>query len=193
MQTHQLAGDILGDAFFHYPLMVYAFEGKTEEERSKALHHLYRHCAKAAAMYGGVVLTPDKQGALIWLSGKHFPLGILREAKSGMAVIPFKIGVKPTLRLMHHDSVPEGWIAKNAGEKMGYIWCLGVAANQRGKGLSRTLIDQSSADMRAQGINAFWLKTEDPKNVLIYQKLGFDIVYETVVESSGIKSWVMKK
>lgn len=193
MHLHQQAGKILGDAFLHYPLMQYAFEGRTEEERSNGLHGLYAPCSKAASIYGGAILTPDQQGALIWLPGKHFPLGLLREIKSGMAAIPFKLGAKATLRLMNHDVVPEGWIAKNAKKNYGYIWVVGVAASQRGKGYSRQLIDQAITDMRAQGMTEFWLKTEDPKNVIIYQKLGFELVYETVVKSSGLKSWVMKK
>ena len=187
------AGKILADAFLHYPLMKYAFEGRTEAERSSSLRHLYSRCTSAAAMYGGVLTTENNQGALIWLSGKHFPLGLIRETKSGMGAIPFLLGAKATLRLMNHDSVPEGWIRKNAGEKMGYIWCVGVNASERGKGYSRILIENSIAQMRRQGMNEFWLKTEDPNNVAIYLKLGFELVHEIVVKSSGLRSWVMKK
>ncbi len=193
MQLYQSAGGILGDAFLNYPLMQYAFDGRTEEARATALRNLHTHCAKAAAMYGGIILSEDKRGALIWLNGKNFPLGLMREIKSGMWVIPFKLGPKATLRLMNHDAVPEGWIAKNANENYGYIWCVGVNANSRGKGYSRKLIDQAITDMRAQGMNEFWLKTEDPKNVTIYQKLGFELVYETVVKSSGVRGWVMRR
>jgi ribosomal protein S18 acetylase RimI-like enzyme len=94
---------------------------------------------------------------------------------------------------MNHDAVPETWIKKNAGENFGYIWCLGVLAANRGKGWSRLLIDRSIAEMKKKAINEFWLKTEDPKNVLIYNKMGFEVMYETIVKSSGIRSWVMKK
>lgn len=193
MQPYQQAGAILADAFLHYPLMQYAFEGCAEARRSKGLHHLYTSCAKGAAMYGGVIITPGNSGALIWLPGKHFPMGLIREIKSGMATIPFNLGPKATLRLINHDSVPEGWIRQQAGEKMGYIWCLGVNAAERGKGISRQLIEQSIADMRAQGMTEFWLKTEDPKNVAIYTKLGFELIHDTVVKSSGIRSWVMRR
>ncbi len=193
MHLHQQAGKILGDAFLHYPLMKYAFEGKTEEARARGLHHLYKHCSKAASIYGGVMVTPDQQGALIWLPGKHFPLGLMHEIKSGMWAIPFNLGIKTTLRLMNHDGELDKWIAENAGEKYGYIWCVGVAFAARGKGYSRKLIDRAIADMRTQGMNEFWLKTEDPKNVTIYQKLGFELVYETVVKSSGVRGWVMRR
>lgn len=193
MFPYQQAGKVLADAFLHYPLMQYAFEGKTEEVRSKSLHHLYTRCSKAASIHGGVILTADQQGALIWLPGKHFPLGLSHEIKSGMWTIPLKLGIKTTLRLVNHDSELDKWIDKNANENYGYIWCVGVNASARGKGYSRKLIDQAITDMRTQGMNEFWLKTEDPKNVTIYQKLGFELVYETVVKSSGVRGWVMRR
>jgi ribosomal protein S18 acetylase RimI-like enzyme len=193
MTQHQKAGEILGESFLHYPLMKYAFEGRTEDERGKNLQYLYKCCTSAAAKYGGVITAENQQGALIWLMGENFPLGLFREMNSGMFFIPFVLGIKQTLRLTNHDGVSEGWIKKNAGANFGYIWCVGVNADARGKGYSRLLIDQSIADMRAQGMKEFWLKTEDPKNVSIYQKLGFELVYETVVESSGLKSWVMRR
>lgn len=193
MLINQQAGAILADSFLHYPLMQYAFDGRSEEQRRQGLRQLYSRCTVAAAKYGGVITSGEHKGALIWLPGKNYPLGLFREFMSGMAPLPFKLGFKTTLRLVNHDSVPEGWIRKNAGEKMGYIWCVGVAASERGKGYSRILIEQCIADMKAQGMNEFWLKTEDPKNVLIYTKLGFELVYETIVKSSGLKSWVLRK
>jgi GNAT superfamily N-acetyltransferase len=193
MSKTKIAGEILAEAFLHYPLMTYAFEGQNDDNRKRNLLQLYTNCAKACNKYGGVEVLENNEGVLIWLSGNNFPLGFLREIKSGMAAIPFHIGVKPTLRLMNHDAVPETWIKKNAGESFGYIWCLGVLAANRGKGWSRILIDRSIAEMKKSGINEFWLKTEDPKNVLIYNKMGFVVMYETEVKSSGIRSWVMKK
>ncbi|MDB5284140.1 MAG: N-acetyltransferase [Bacteroidota bacterium] len=188
-----IATDIIAKAFLHYPLMQYAFEGFTEDKRGVFLQRLYNKCVTAARMYGGVLLTSDRQGAVIWLRGKNFPLGLPREIRSGMATIPFQIGIKPTLRLMNHDSVPENWIRQNAGPNMGYIWCIGVLPHARGKGYSRLLIDESMEQMRKLGLTECWLKTEDPKNVTIYQKLGFKIMQETIVKSSGITSWALMK
>jgi GNAT superfamily N-acetyltransferase len=187
------AAEILADSFLHYPLMRYAFEESPEEKRLKCLNQLYHECCRAAAMFGGVLITPDQKGALIWLPGNNFPLSLHHEIKSGMWKIPIEVGIKATLRLMNHDTVSENWIKKNANKNFGYIWCVGVNAASRGKGYSRILIDECIQQMRHQGITEFWLKTEDPKNVLIYKKLGFELMHETVVKSSGITSWVMRK
>lgn len=193
MLLYQQAGKILSEAFFNYPLMLHAFAEQSEAVRAKGLHHLYTHCSKAAVMYGGVKVTPDGQGAVIWLPGGHFPLGVVREIKSGMAAIPFKLGLKATLRLMNHDAEPDSWLKRNASASFGYVWCVGVNIPARGKGYSRLLIEQSIAEMKQKGMDEFWLKTEDPKNVTIYQKLGFETVRHFTVKSSKIPCWVMRK
>lgn len=189
----QIATRILGDAFLHYPLMKYAFEGHSEEERAALLLKLYRGCVSAAHIYGGVLITPDELGAVIWLPRKSFPLTLSMEIRSGMWTLPVQLGQRATLRLMNHDRESEGWIKKNVGRQMAYIWCIGVALQARGKGYCRQLIDQSIDQMRLLGLKECWLKTEDPKNVAIYEKLGFVVMNHMVVRSSGIDSWAMRK
>lgn len=191
--SFNVASSLLADAFLHYPLMLHAFQGLTEQERHLKLLKLYNRCSQACHQYGGSLITPQSEGALIWLPGTAFPLGLMRELKSGMGFLPFELGLRSTLRLVQHDSVPEGWIRDHAGKQMGYIWCVGVSEAHRGKGISRILIDESILQMQQQGINEFWLKTDDPKNVPIYKALGFEVMYETVVPSSGLQTWCFRK
>ena len=189
----QIASRILADAFLHYPLMKYAFEGHTEKERAALILKLHSACVSAAHIYGSLITTPDKLGAVIWLPGKNFTLTLSQEIRSGMWTLPFLLGQKAIMRLINHDSESEGWIKKHAGRNMGYIWCIGVSVQARGRGYSRVLIDQCIDQMRQQGLKECWLKTEDPKNVSIYEKLDFAVMNEMVVKSSGIKSWAMRK
>ncbi len=193
MPNNETASRVIAASFLHYPLMLYAFKEHSQEKRAARLQHLYNRCVSAASIYGGIEISPDMQGAVIWLPGKNFTLTLAKEIRSGMALIPFEIGIKPTLRLMNHDGESEGWIKKNASPNMGYIWCIGVLPHARGNGNSRILIENSIAKMRDIGLTECWLKTEDPKNVTIYQKLGFSVVNEMKVKSSGITSWAMKR
>jgi len=173
--------------------MKFAFEGHTDEERAALLLKLHSGCVSAANIYGGVHTTPDNLGAVIWLPGKYFPLTLTMEIRSGMWTLPVQLGQRATLRLMKHDAESEGWIKKHACRDMGYVWCIGVALQARGRDYSRTLIDQSIDQMRTLGLKECWLKTEDPKNVKIYEKLGFTLINHMVVKSSGIDSWAMRK
>ncbi|CAK4091507.1 unnamed protein product [Aphanomyces euteiches] len=45
---------------------------------------------------------------------------------------------------------------------------------------------------RAQGMDEIWLTTDKDVNVTIYKKLGFQVMTEKVISSSGVKSWTMK-
>ena len=191
--NHQTVARVIARSFLHYPLMLYAFEGKSEEQRLALINRLFDKCVTAAEIYGGVIITPDELGAVIWLPGNHFQLTLLNEIRSGMALIPLQVGIKPTLRLMNHDAQSEGWIKKHAPASMGYIWNIGVLPEARGKGYSRLLMDQSIEQMRKLGLTECWLKTEDAKNVTIYQKLGFTLMNEMKVKSSGINSWALHK
>jgi GNAT superfamily N-acetyltransferase len=173
--------------------MKFAFEGHTEAERAALLFKLYTGCVSAAKIYGGIHTTPDDLGAVIWLPGRYFPLTLTMEIRSGMWTLPVQLGQRATLRLMSHDRESEGWIKKHAGRNMGYIWCVGVSVQARGRGYSRALIDESIDQMRLLGLNECWLKTEDPKNVTIYEKLGFTLMNHMVVKSSSIDSWAMRK
>jgi ribosomal protein S18 acetylase RimI-like enzyme len=192
-QQRAIASGIITRSFLHYPLMTYAFSGKTEQQRGQLLYKLYTKCVSAASIYGGLLVTPDKLGALIWLPGKNFTLSLPKEISAGMALIPLQIGIQSTLRLTNHDGESEGWIKKHAAPAMGYVWCVGVLPEAQGRGYSRLLIDQSMRQMHQQGLTECWLKTEDPKNVIIYQKLGFTLMNEMVVKSSGMKSWALRK
>lgn len=189
----QTATRIISRAFLNYPLMLYAFEGRTEQQRAYLLYKLFEKCVSACVLYGKLLLTHDKTGSVIWLPGKNFRPTLPQEIRSGMALIPLQVGVKTTLRLMYHDSEAEGWIKKHAVPNMGYIWNIGVLPEAQGKGYSRLLIDQSIEQMRQEGLTECWLKTEDAKNVTIYQKLGFTVMNQMVVKSSGISSWAMRK
>lgn len=190
---NQVAARVIADAFQHYPLMVYAFEGLSETQRVAMLRKLYDKCVSATDLYGGIVTRQDMLGAAIWLPGENFRLSMLQEIRSGMLLLPFALGVKATLRLMSHENETEGWVRKNAGPQMGYIWNVGVSAHARGRGYSRLLINQCIDQMRMRDITECWLKTDDAKNVPIYEKQGFTVMNHMVAKSSGIGSWAMRR
>jgi ribosomal protein S18 acetylase RimI-like enzyme len=192
-QQIAIVGRILAAAFHRYPLMMYAFAGLRDEERARRLQCLYTRCTQAATLYGGGVLAEKQEGAAIWLHPDHFQLSLPEELKSGMAWLPLELGIRPTLRLVRHDGESEGWIKQYAPASIGYLWCIGVPPEMQGRGIGRWLINECTTQMRAAGLSECWLKTEDPKNVAIYQKLGFEMMRMMTVKSSGIPSWAMRR
>ena len=55
------------------------------------------------------------------------------------------------------------------------------------------MMDLAVKEMKEKGMEEIWLKTEDAKNVKIYEKLGFQVERHVVAKSSGIDAWMMKR
>ncbi|CAK4677219.1 unnamed protein product [Aphanomyces euteiches] len=170
----------LAQAFLHYPCMKYAFDGMTEAERLEKLTILER-------------TTKDGNGALLWLAGKNFPLSLEQSEQSGITELPAPLGMTVIQRFASHTREGNNYVVQHAGKTMGWIWVLGVAPESQGKGHGRYLVEKAVADMRAQGMTEFWLVTESEVNVIIYKKLGFQVMHEHVLFSSGIRKWTMKR
>ncbi|CAK4614134.1 hypothetical protein LEN26_015602 [Aphanomyces euteiches] len=173
--------------------MKYAFEGHSDQEQLEKLIVMYRIMTAGVMVYGGVVETTDGTGALHWISGKNFPLGLWREIQYGALSLPFKLGFRVVHRLAKHDSESQEYVLKHASKSMGWIWTVGVAPEGQGKGHCRYLIETAIEQMRAQGMTEFWLTTDKEVNVVIYKKLGFEVMTERIMSDSGIKNWTMKR
>ena len=191
--THQQIQQVLGEAFLDYPLMRYACDGQSPEKYKKSFFTLYGCCANGCAAYGNTFLHPSGDGALTYPSGDSFPMGLWKELQTGFLAVPLNLGLKATLRLIKHEEEVEPWIRKNASKSMGYIWCIGVRPSAQGKGYSREMMDLAVKEMKEKGMEEIWLKTEDAKNVKIYEKLGFKVEKHVVAKSSGIDAWMMKR
>ncbi|KAG9403378.1 hypothetical protein AC1031_006024 [Aphanomyces cochlioides] len=193
MVNVELVGRSLGHAFLNYPVMKYAFEGHSDQDQLDKLIILYRTVTASAMTYGGVVETKDGNGALLWLSGKYYPLGLWREIQTGALSLPFQLGFRVIHRLAKHDTESQQYTAKHACKSMGWIWVVGIAPEGQGKGHCRYLMEKAIEQMRAQGMTEFWLTTDKEVNVTIYKKLGFEVVAEKIMSGSGIKNWTMRR
>ncbi|KAF0701640.1 Aste57867_7935 [Aphanomyces stellatus] len=189
-----VVGDVLAAAFLHYPVMDFAFQGESEAEQARKLQIMFRFCANAARLYGGSAFTEEKDGALLWLPGSKVPLGLWRELRAGVAALPFQIGLRQVCRLMAHDvDVMQNILDRANMKQMGLIWLVGVEPTSQGKGYCRILMERAMTEMRTQGMTEFWLTTNTESNVKIYERLGFHVMDERVIKSSGLTDWVMRK
>ncbi|KAF0701639.1 Aste57867_7934 [Aphanomyces stellatus] len=187
-----IAADVLATAFLHYPPFDFAFEGENEEAQARKLRILFRCCVQAARLFGGIVQTEDKNGALLWLPGPKASLGLCDELRSGMGMLPFQLGFRQTWRLSQ-DGIMQ-YILQHANvERMGYIWLVGVDAKCQGKGYCRILMEQAMDEMKSQGMTECWLSTDTETNVKRYERLGFDVVHMKLGQSSGHTAWIMRK
>lgn len=69
---------------------------------------------------------------------------------------------------------------------------LGVEPGRQGQGLGGALVRQMTARADAEGV-ACWLFTFTPRNVPIYEHLGFGVTLETLLPASRLRLWVMTR
>jgi ribosomal protein S18 acetylase RimI-like enzyme len=69
-----------------------------------------------------------------------------------------------------------------------YLEFIGVDPTQQGKGLGTSLLDDLSSRADQENVGCY-LETSNPRNVLLYQRFGYDTVAEE--EIIGVNTWFM--
>ena len=190
-EQQQTAASVLGQAFAKDAFMAYVFPDA--DSRIAKLTQIFLPLIRTSLRHGGVEITPGNGGVLAWAPAKVFsgPLKILELVRSGMVWLPASIGLSAAQRLIAHDHTCEAALIHHAPKDFAYIWAVGVRPDQAGKGLGKQMIQAALNDMRQQGYKACWLRTENPKNVGLYEYLGFQQVHIETPASSGMQSWLM--
>ncbi len=178
-------------AFAQDPMMGYVFP--REEDRVKRLARLFRPTLHFCRRHGGVEIAAGGEGVLTWLSGRHFPLRLGDVARSRMVTIPFVIGLPAFWRLNLHESACARLVEMQATPGFAYIESIGVRPEAQGAGQGRRLIDAALGAMQASGHRSCLLKTENERNIPIYEHVGFRLVHVSTVPASGLRCWVMSR
>jgi ribosomal protein S18 acetylase RimI-like enzyme len=84
----------------------------------------------------------------------------------------------------------DGAVGSLAPESHWQLAWLGIEPGHHGQGIGSTLVRQMTTRADAEG-DACWLFTFTPRNVPIYEHLGFQVTLETTLPSSGLRLWVM--
>ena len=185
------AGRVLARAFDDDPLMSY-IEPDLDRQR-RLLPWLFSAACRMGHLYGTVHTSDDIAGAAIWLSNGQTGLHPVRMLRSGMVLMPFKVGFGAfgrvmrtlnTLEKLHKGAVPpEHW----------YLSVLGVEPDRQGQGVGGALLQpvlaRADADHRP-----CYLETQKERNVPFYERHGFEVVVELPPEADGRpRMWTMRR
>lgn len=78
----------------------------------------------------------------------------------------------------------------HAGQAHWYLSALGVDTERQGEGIGTALLGPVLARADADGTAAY-LETATGRNVLLYERLGFDVVEELTLARTDIHGWLM--
>lgn len=183
-----VAAAVATRAFFHDPLMQYLLpESELRFERLKAIFD-------RLLLYGvrnGEIHTfsgPVEAGAM-WLGPINWHM-----SEEGLAEAGFDEGLAEILGEDTGERFDQylGWLneqhEKLAPPRHLYLTILAVDTHRQGRGLGSGLIRNMTVRADEEGLQCY-LETQQPKNVALYQRHGFEVVQDVIEPVSGVRTW----
>jgi GNAT superfamily N-acetyltransferase len=179
------ASHLLADAFHHDPFVSMMFPN--EWIRSKAMPLAQRAALLQSIAAGGAIGAFEGErlvGAAVTFPYGKYPL----DAKTFARGVPSYLGAG--LLNAHHlpRMIGEDRLAtkyKPTAPHL-YVELVGVKPGEQGKGIGSKLLGHVLDAADAAGHPAF-LETSNPKNVKLYERLGFDVT--SSYTSRGVTNW----
>ncbi len=183
--------EILAASFVDDPLVQHIFPDVAS--RRPRLCHFFKPIIRYCELYGQVEVTSDGQGAVLWVSHRVYPPNFWRIVRSGLIWMPFGIGQAEFNRLEAIDLVAgQAMVKRCAGKAYAYLWVLGVNPPYQRRGYARQVVEAALQKMAADH-EVCVLQTENPNNVPIYERLGFQAVHSDTVVAGKIRYWIFEQ
>ena len=187
----RIAAKALGAAFSRDPFMSYVFPNAIARQQN--ITKVFLPLIRCNLRYGNVELAQNGNGILLWISGNRFPLTLSMLVHSGMIWTPVKIGLSAFKRLEKHEAFCDYEIESRAPQRYAYLWVVGVHPESAGKGFGKQMIQAALSHMQCCGHSACMLRTDNPKNVALYEHLGFKQIHTGIEPSSQLPFWILSR
>lgn len=119
--------------------------------------------------YKEAYVTADGSGAALWL-----PPGVQRDMLPGLDKLMeglWRFGAGAFFRFFQFMSTLEKYHPK---ERHYYLFAVGVRSGSRGRGVGSALLNHVLQKCDRQKVGAY-LESSNPRNIALYQRLGFEI------------------
>lgn len=168
------AAHALADAFADDPVWGFVFGGLG---RLDELTRFFEVCLRAGRRRGHTYLDVEGHGVALWAPPD---VGVLdrREAEEVAALVD---GLHGAAGLARFGQLTEATAAHHPRYPHFYLFILGVARPAQGRGLGGVLVDPVLDVCDREGLPAY-LESSNPRNVPFYERLGFEVVSEILVE-----------
>ena len=179
--------DALCDSFHDYPVMRYVV-GEAGDEYDDRLHTLIGMFVLARVLLGDPILAIEEGGRIVAVATTT-PVG---ERQTHPEFPARREAVWKTLgddAKARYEGLIEVWERSKVAGLHLHLNMLGVRASHAGRGLGRRLLDEVHAmsvrDPQSTGVT---LSTEDPKNVPLYEHVGYRVIgHERITDD--LETW----
>ena len=178
----------LARAFAHDPF--YAFLAGDAPERNQRIRDGWSGILRfGSAKLAETYTTDEHAGVAIWHPPGHHGPPILDSLRMMPAVgrlagwrrLRMVSGVIAELEKRHRQHVPQAHF---------YLSALGVEPDRQGEGIGTALL-QPVLDRCDRDRVPAYLETATARNVLLYERLGFDVVEELTLPGTDVHGWLM--
>jgi GNAT superfamily N-acetyltransferase len=150
----------------------------SEPLREAKLRHVLRFILGVGAIQGEILApSPAIEAIAVWIRSEHMRFSPVEVLRAGFAMLPIRIGLSATRRLLGVGTTKHAERAKFLTGQYYLLDMLGVEPQWQSKGYGRQLIE-SKLDAIDRERSRCYLETSDHRNVGYYQRFGFEVVHE---------------
>ncbi len=180
--------DVLADAFIDDPY--FGFIASEAPERRQRMREGWRGILRfGSADLVETYTTQDRAGAAIWMPPGHRGPSVLASVR----MMPAMARLAGWRRLRTVASAMAALEERHRHHAPGdhfYLSALGVDLPRQGMGVGTALARPVLDRCDAEGIAAY-LETATARNVLLYERLGFEVVEELTLPGTDVRGWLM--
>ncbi len=164
------------------------FTGNQHRARTR---YFMRCSAAYALQFGECYTTPERLGVALWLTPGNTAMTLPRMHAAGMLSAPLHMGMRGFLRFMRFAGLTDRMHKAAIAAPHYYLFALGVRPSNQGRGGGGLLVGAMLDRIDEEGLPTY-LETQDPHNVALYQRLGFQGVAEAAFPGlGGLRNWGM--
>lgn len=182
------ATGLLTEAFLHEAPTTHLFLGSS---RQAQVEYFMRCSCRYALLFGECYTNADRTGVALWLLPNNTTMTPGRMYRAGMLSAPFRMGLPAFSRFMGFAGHTDTLHRVAAPMPHYYLFALGVSPSSQGQGIGRRLVSGMLDRADDEQMPAY-LETQSPRNVPLYERLGFERTIEAPFPKlQGLNNWGM--
>lgn len=183
------AAAVLGRAVVDDPLFLALLPDA--EQRTSGVPLLMAMFLRLGLAHGEVWVSPPPiTGVACWLPPAHPAITEEDRNAAGWQEVGDALGHEAVNRFRAFFGDRDDAVGSLAPQPHWHLTWLGIEPGHQGQGIGSALVRQMTTRADVEGM-ACWLFTFAPRNVPLYEHLGFRVTLDTRLPSSGLRLWVM--
>jgi ribosomal protein S18 acetylase RimI-like enzyme len=181
-EQRDAAAATLAEAFHEDPMgLVLAPD---ERRRPSLLRWMWRATLSYGMRWGHVWTNDDASAVATWLPPGSTKMTVPRMIRVGLWALPFRAGLRTTIRAMSSLSVTDQ-LHKAVEGPHWYLLALGTRRDRQGQGHGSRLVEEGTRRADAASLPCY-LETATEPNVAYYTKRGFRVEAQAPMEGFTI-------